>query len=709
MKDNSALLSLLLLSLSLMLMACSLLNSGEKIDELQGTTQALITQVGESKGKAQATPTETVATFEGGEDLEETQPNPQAAGSLELVGQFGGSAAAVAVSGNFAYLGQGPRLVVLDISDTANPLFMNQSEILPGIVLGVEVEDGYVYVTTGYGGLYIYEFNPSGEISRIGSAVPTIPGCGSIEIIGKTVYIACNPGGLFIVDVTHPEDPKILSDGVISGSFISIAVVDDHAYLADINGGGLMVADVSDTANPRQVGTFDVNEIPGEYTKMIEGVDVCGDELCLAVQSYGLAILNLEEPDSPKYVSGDSTYFPSGIVIQKDYAYLLSESEPGVLIYDVSNPLKPQRKGVLPTSIGGLEFAVNEFPERGMFIADGYLYIPDQTYGLTIVDVRDPMSPQLTGRYMTPLPDWLTDITVRDDYAFVVSRSGGFRMVDVSNPLNPREVFYDDERKNLYLQYPTAIEIVDDYAVIADANYPIHVIALGEPDKMAEVGALFDKAASDGAHDMVIAGDYAYLSGWGEKDAFYPGEGIWVVDISKPEMLTPAGFVDLPNGKWSLSISGSTLYALDGEIDPDQSEPLSLRILDISNSANPVLINSIQISELQMMNPSDIDVTDDVMYIGTAMMGLKRFDITAPQHPVELPVDQTLFPYVYQVHAEPPYLVINGNQVMDISTSGSPEFVGYAREALEAWVCDIEGDLLYIATKMNGVYIYRIK
>ncbi len=709
MKTHRLIHSSLLVGISILLIGCSLLSSGEKIEELEGTIQAMSTQIGVTLGDEPGEPTEAVVKSGDGDEFAETPLAPQGNDGLELVGQYGGSAAAVAVRGNYAFLGQGPRLVVLDVANPSNPQFITQSDVLPGIVLGIDVDDRYVYVTTRYGGINIFDYQQPDQLTRLGSAEPDNPGCGSIELVGKTAYIACNPGGLFIVDVTNPADPNIMSDGVVSGSYISIAVVGDHAYLADINGGGLTIALVSDPANPRQIGTFDVNQIPGDYTRMIAAVQGCGEILCLAVQNYGLALLNLADPARPVFLAGDSPYFTSGIVIQGDYAYLLADAEPGLMIYDISKPLQPLRVGLLPTSVGGLEFAVNELPERGMYAAaDGRLYIPDQKNGLTIVDVRDFANPRLLGSYMTPVPDWLTDIRVSEGFAYVVSRFGGFRVVDVSEETDPREVFYDDERKNLYLQVPTALELVGSYALIADANYPLHAYDIKDHTKAAQVSALFDEAASDGAHDMVIKDNYAYLSGWGGKDAFYPGKGIWVVDISRPDELEVVNFVDLPNGRWSLAFNGSTLYALDGEMDPDQAEPFSLRILDIGNGAKPIVVKSIPIPELQMMSPSGLLVTGKDLYLSTGMNGMKRYDITNPRDPVELAIDNSFFTYAFQLYAENPFLVVNGNQLLDITQPDAPEFIGYATEALEAWASDIEGDLLFIATRLHGIYVYRI-
>ncbi|MGQ9854480.1 MAG: hypothetical protein ACUVTG_13900, partial [Candidatus Oleimicrobiaceae bacterium] len=47
----------------------------------------------------------------------------EASQNVSLVGHIGGSTFAVAVQGGYAYIGVGPRLVILNISDPAHPAF----------------------------------------------------------------------------------------------------------------------------------------------------------------------------------------------------------------------------------------------------------------------------------------------------------------------------------------------------------------------------------------------------------------------------------------------------------------------------------------------------------------------------------------------------------------------------------------------------------
>ena len=74
---------------------------------------------------------------------------------LSLQGHIGGSSYAVDVQGNFAYLGVGPRIYVLDTSNSSAPKFIGQSGVMPGIVRSVLASGDYVYVAAGKGYLRV--------------------------------------------------------------------------------------------------------------------------------------------------------------------------------------------------------------------------------------------------------------------------------------------------------------------------------------------------------------------------------------------------------------------------------------------------------------------------------------------------------------------------------------------------------------------------
>lgn len=82
--------------------------------------------------------------------------------------RIGGPAHAVAVRGTIAYIGMGSRLVILDVSDPARPVFLGRTDLLPEGVRGVAVAGPYAYVADGYGGLRIVDVSDPTHPKEVG-------------------------------------------------------------------------------------------------------------------------------------------------------------------------------------------------------------------------------------------------------------------------------------------------------------------------------------------------------------------------------------------------------------------------------------------------------------------------------------------------------------------------------------------------------------
>ena len=62
---------------------------------------------------------------------------------LGLVGQIGGPLHAVAVHNNHAFIGEGMRMIILDISDPANPREIGNTAALDSFVMGISIAGKY--------------------------------------------------------------------------------------------------------------------------------------------------------------------------------------------------------------------------------------------------------------------------------------------------------------------------------------------------------------------------------------------------------------------------------------------------------------------------------------------------------------------------------------------------------------------------------------
>ncbi len=92
----------------------------------------------------------------------------QQAHNVELIGQIGGAVQAVAVQDNYAYIGVGARLFILNVATPAQPSIVGQTDLLPGVVEDIVVSGTYAYVASGAGGLYITNISNPAVPTEVG-------------------------------------------------------------------------------------------------------------------------------------------------------------------------------------------------------------------------------------------------------------------------------------------------------------------------------------------------------------------------------------------------------------------------------------------------------------------------------------------------------------------------------------------------------------
>jgi hypothetical protein len=86
-------------------------------------------------------------------------------GRLDLVAHVGGEMQAVFGQGDRAYVGEGPRLTILDVSDPASPVVLGKTAPWSAMVEDIAVHDAYAYVTLGSAGLRIVDvFDPTAPV-----------------------------------------------------------------------------------------------------------------------------------------------------------------------------------------------------------------------------------------------------------------------------------------------------------------------------------------------------------------------------------------------------------------------------------------------------------------------------------------------------------------------------------------------------------------
>lgn len=245
-----------------------------------------------------------------------------------------------------------------------------------------------------------------------------------IFVSGNYAYIADSFNGMRVVDVSDPANPQQVGTFSPSGSRRAQGVYFSSPYLFVADGLGMLILDVSNPATPSEVGFY-------HSTGFAVNVHPMGEYAFVADREGGLLVTNVSDPSNPVH---ESNYFEAGnvhvldVFVSDFYAYIAMDGM-GLRIVDISDPANPQEVG----------FSDTESAAEAVQVSGSYAYLADGADGLRVFDISNPASPQEIGFYDTP--GYAQDVYVSGNHVFVGDgTSGQVLVIDVSDPTNPEKV-----------------------------------------------------------------------------------------------------------------------------------------------------------------------------------------------------------------------------------------------------------------------------
>ncbi|MFQ5856046.1 MAG: hypothetical protein ACE5LU_10420 [Anaerolineae bacterium] len=245
--------------------------------------------------------------------------------------------------------------------------------------------------------------------------------------------------------------------------------------------------------------------------------------------------------------------------------------------------------------------------------------------GLAVIDVSDPSSPVVAGRY--DAFDLVYDVHVAGHYAYIVAGVAGLRVIDVSDPTAPREVGFNDT-----LSFAYDVYVAGQYAYVADGDY-MRVVDISDPTAPAVVGA-YTPRREVWVQDVFVADDYAYLAAG--------NAGLQVVDISDPAVPTRVGFFRTPKPAKDVYVAGSYAYIIVGNE--------GLQVLDVSDPTAPTEVSyhaAEYICDFYYFDITtatcDVYVAGHYAYVAAEDAGLHIVDVSDPTAPVEVAAYDTAY------------------------------------------------------------------
>lgn len=626
-------------------------------------------------------------------------PGPSALGQpgevdMRVVGQLGGAVSCVALKAPYAYVGIGPRLAVLDVTNRGNPVFKGESPWFSDLVLAVSISasSSYAFAAAGRAGFQVIDVaNPAalvgvGSLQLGGRAI-------AVATAGSWAYVVVQQGDLgdsarlavvSVADPRHPVEMGSFSPSTAT-SLADVDLLGNYAYLA-AERSGLLIVDVTNPANPVQVGRF-------ATTGKVTGVDADGSLAYLVAEPQwsstlgdfvggGLIIVDVANKTQPVELGflpiedvydGEMPVYQVArqVAVKAPYAYVAAEGG-GLWIIRVDSPAAPERVKQLRTDSMFL---------TDLSLLDGYAYLVDADRGLRVVDVRTPQSPVALGVYS--VVSLFENLDISGSFAYLADRRNGLRVLDISNPEWPtlRTTYKAADWDDI-----TDVRISGNYAYATDQiTRSLRIVDVSNP-VLPHVVKSVDTPGFANAVD-VRGGLAVVASGT---------EGLFLVDVQTPTAAKAITVTALNGQAQGVTLAGDLAYVAAGW-------PGGLHIVQVANPRQPVKLGS----STAPVYPYQVAVSGTLAYVADGSAGLRVFDVSSPSGPRQVAAFSRVGT-TRQVTLRGAYAYLaaaGGVHSLNVSSTTNLYEAGFVGLPFPATDLVFRGDYLFVAAGRAGLYV----
>ncbi|MCK4662161.1 MAG: T9SS type A sorting domain-containing protein [Bacteroidales bacterium] len=317
---------------------------------------------------------------------------------------------------NYLYLKGGN---IVDVSDPESPEIAGdyaQSWPPSDVITDIYIQDGYLYVTNWEFGFYISDLtnltNP--ELCFWYDYEDYYHG---IYKKGNYAYLT-SMNGFTIIDVSDPENGEVIGTNYDISWGNDILVEDDYAYV--VSDYGLTVFDVKTPENPLLLSScWAANE---NFIKK--------DTLIFAVGYHSLSVHNVKDSYNIQLLdSYNFMLYPWDLCIKDNYLFVadwnfLTDYYGGLRVIDISDP-------------NNLELIATNNPDttrvyRSIEIKDNYVFMGGNEPGIYVFDISNPLSPTVFTYIDVEQNTGITDMEIQGDSLYTTNLRGKY-IFDISN------------------------------------------------------------------------------------------------------------------------------------------------------------------------------------------------------------------------------------------------------------------------------------
>jgi hypothetical protein len=588
---------------------------------------------------------------------------------FNLLNQMGGSMRAIAVQGETVYVGAGPRLVTVDISDPENPQFLGQTEMLPHLVENIVINGNFAYVAASYAGLQIIDIsNPqlplivgsetdptlafaiaytnnhvfitdpeTGTLRLLNVSDPTHPSPvwslngfgGGTDVLVNGDYLYTVMDTLEVFDISNITQPKLVTslpaNTLDNGWFYSLAVAENSLYAISVTS-EFYVFDISQPDLPEKKGMIFL-----DHNQYLSFDIVVVNQHAYLADYYGLTLIDISDPQNMVKI-GDLTpfWFTSQLAVVNNIAFLINWD--GMHVIRINDPISPEVIGA---------YEPGSFMNRMAIIGD-YAYLYGVSDSAVVYDISEPSTPQMTARYADIC--WHEIVAYSDQIAFATCDSGNMSIVDTANPALPQTIKEIPVRS-------VGMAIQDQSLfVINGINSQFLVFDLTDAYNPQQTGSLTLSGSPSG---LVLVGNYAYtriglqiiiidistpcnptqVSSFTIDDEHAPmvtegailvigqnESGLAVFDLSNPLTPTKLAEIDTPGAVYDLAIKDSLVYAADYS---------GVAVVSVTDPSQPQMVAYHPVINTALVWPSgagEVVLKDDLVFVNANAAGVYIFE-----------------------------------------------------------------------------------
>ncbi|MDP8239081.1 MAG: T9SS type A sorting domain-containing protein [Candidatus Hatepunaea meridiana] len=435
---------------------------------------------------------------------------------------------------DFAFVQVGEYIHIIDINDPANPEYVDSLDYRIG---GIEIFDNYLYVSGFNRGLFIVDISNPEDPQEI-AFLETPNNSGLFTVSGDYAYLR----GLRIIDISDPENPEEVGFFEMPVGITGVDVSGNFAYYTQMGNvlegeiRGLYVLDVTDKESPEEMGSIDSQG-------WVKDVKVVGNLAYIVKGRDGLSIVNIGNIENPFEVG---TYKTPGtaqkVTVEENFAYI-ADHHGGVRVIDISDTENLEEVGnydILPSA-------------RDLAITEEYLFVISGDK-LWILDRNDPENLEEVCQFRVPEARCFSRITVTGNYAYIVDDWEGLFIIDITDAEQPEPINRFQTR-----QRALCVAIQNDLAFLAD-HYGIYVINISDPENIEEV-LFYDTPRRP--VDIRIIENTAYICQYRSNDYYYDYM-ITILDINEPENIEELGFYDVPVRALKTYVTDELIFVAEG-------------------------------------------------------------------------------------------------------------------------------------------------